>query len=563
MNRTPWRAPLLILMLLASLLVGCSSDDDPADPSGGGDQDTTAPVVVSISPASGQSGVDHDAPIVITFSEDMDPASADGQITLSAGAVTDLTWTTARILTVAHGAWDDGAAVTVTIGTGLADAAGNTLAAAHQTSFWVSTPDLVFLSSVPAAGAVDVNRSTPIALLFSAPMDQSSFAAAVTLTDELSNALAFTVHEDDDWMVITPEATLPAGTEIEVGVSTDAQDVGGRNLAAAVSFSFTTGIDVDTTPPTIIGFEPANGATVDASTSYLRITYSEPMRTDSAYPVRVNAELFLLAAEGEVEPIWSADRTTLTIALPTPLPAGLPMEMAFQGYQDAAGNAQSTATTWEATVAGTADYYPLSDGARFIYAEAASGGNVGDDTPLYDDNHLVYIQFEAAAGSVFHRTYYDAGFQVADSWDLMSRTATSMEILGFAEVDEGQTVTITFDSPLTWVPLPPAGTWTDATTATVPGEGTLDISVDGRFVSELDLPWADDGEDHPELFWKDVRLVVFEHILAVGEDTIEAGVDSLWLSPTVGIVKYGSAGEDYSSNEWWHEHGTLLPPTVR
>jgi hypothetical protein len=557
----PFLLFMLLLLLAVGLVAGCSDDDDDGITDPGDEPDTTAPQVLNVEPDDGETGIAVDAAIVITFSEDMDTGSADGQIALSSGTVTDVQWTDARTLTVAHDDWAEGATVTVTVGTGLSDEAGNALPEAYTFTFYVLSTDLVFIDSNPVDGAVDVNRSVVISLLFSAEMNETSFANATTLTDGEDNPIAFDVHEGQgSWMIVDPVADLPADEQITLNVSTDAQDMGGRNLAAPVSITFTTGQDVDTTPPTIVSFEPANGAEVDPETALFRVTFSEPVIPDDAMPVRVNAELFWIAEEGGAEPTLSPDGTVLTIPLPTPLPDGLPMEITFQGYRDQAGNPQETATTWTATVEGTADYYPLEDGRRFIYDEYEEGGTVGNDTPEWNWSGEGYIQFVAAGGGVFHRGWYDPDFTTVDDWDVMRQSGGALQYLGFHESDDGDELDIVFDDPIDYVTLPPAGTWTSTTTATIAGAGTITLVGEGRFVEELDLPWLPGDGDYPELFWKDVRLVILEHTISAGDDLMESGVDSLWLSPTVGLVRYATDLEDHMENEWSWEHGELVPP---
>ena len=560
MNRNQHSFLLLASLLTLFMIIGCSDDDDPTDPGGGGG-DTTAPLVVSIDPGAGETGVAVDEPIVITFNEDMDTATDDGQITVTPGGATGLTWTGARTLSVAHGTWDEGTAVTVDVGTGLADLAGNALAETVSATFYVESSDLVLLAASPADGAVDVNRSTTIALLFSATMDAATFGGAVELVDGGQNPLDFTASSSQgDWMLVDPDADLPADASITLTVSTDAQDMGGRNLATPVSVTFTTGQDTDTTAPTIVSFEPASGAEIDAGTTYIRATFSEPVDPLTANPVRVNAELFMLAVANDIEPTWSADGTVVTIALPTPLPAGLPLELAFADYQDRAGNVQNTTSTWTAVVQGTADYYPLIDGRQFVYDVVEAGGASGNAEPEWIDQDTNYIQFDAAGGAVFHRTWYDSDFTIGDDWEVMQQSGGFLQILGFRDTHEDGSDDINFDAPIDFVALPPAGTWTSSTTATLPGDGTMAITGEGRFVEQIDLPWLAGGEDHPEIFWKDVRLVLVEHTLSAGDDLVETGVDSLWLAPTVGVVQFGSSLEDLMDDTWEWEHGVLLPP---
>jgi hypothetical protein len=555
---------MLIALLSAGLLAGCSDDDSdgPVDP--GGEDDTTAPVVLSFDPTSGETGVSVDEPVVITFSEPMDPASADGEITLSTGAVTGLIWTDDRTASIDHADWTEGAEVTVTVGTGIADTAGNPLETSRSVTFYAASTDLIFLDSDPDDGAVDVNRSTVIALLFSAEMNLATFGDAVALTDEAQADLAFELHQGQGSMVIVdPDDDLPADETISLTIDQTVQDFAGRRLDGPVSVSFTTGQDVDTTAPTIVGFEPASGEEIDPGTTYIRITFSEGVDPDSITPRRISAAFSALVENQETGPAWSADYTELTVPLPAPLPAGLPMEVAFADYRDLAGNEQSATTTWTGTVAGTADYYPLEDGLQFEYDEYSAWGDVGNDTPVGEASYRTYLQYDAMGSGVYHRTWYDETYTSPDDWEIMQKSASALEYLGFGEVDGDETFEIVFDEPLTFVTLPPAGTWSGQADATVPDEGTMTLTGDGAFVSESDLPWLPGGEGHPELFWKDVRLVVIEHTIAAGTDLIESGVDSVWLAPTVGIVRFGAYNVDEMSGEWDYDAGTVAVPGIR
>lgn len=550
-----------LLLPLTWLLGGCSDDDDPVVPGDGGNGDTTVPQIMSLDPESNDVDIAVDHPITITFSEDMDPATANGAVSVTPGGVTDLTWSDARTLVVSHADWPEGTMVTLAVGPDLADVAGNPLAGTTTIHFYVMASDLVLVTTDPIDGATDVNRSAVIMLLFSSPMDRDSVASAVTVTADGGDPLTCSITTDDLWVRVAPQDPLPAGATITVDVSTDAQDWGGRNLATAASFTFTTGQDIDTTPPTITGIIPADGTTVGVDQSYLSVTFSEPVDPQTGAPIRVNAELFALAEEAGVSPVWSDNNTVWTVPLPNPLPAGLPMALVFDDYADVSGNVQTVETSWSATVEGTADYYPLVDGRQFIYFEYEEGGTIGESDPAWTDAGESYIQFDAQSGGVYHRAWYDAGFTTTGNWDVMQHTDSALEYLGFYDTGDSSTTDVTFAEPLTFVALPPSGTWSGSTSATIPGEGTLDVVGEGRFVQQMDLDWVPGGSGgSPALFWKDVRLVVIEHTLSAGTDLIETGVDSLWLAPTVGIVKYGNSTEDNSDDSWYRESGTLIPP---
>ncbi len=397
-------------------------------------------------------------------------------------------------------------------------------------------------------------------MLFSGSMDLNSLATATTVTNGAGGDLPFMLMDgEDDWVLLNPVVDLPADDEITVTVSTAAQDQGGRSLDQEATFAFTTGQDVDVTPPTVVSWEPANGATLDSGTTYFRMTFSEPMSIDTVEPVRINAAFAFLINAADNDVLWSENNTVMTVPLPTPLPAGLPIDVTFQNFADANGVVQDEAVNWSGVVAGEADYYPLVDERIYEYVELNASGPLGEDAD-YTGIGEMHIKFEAQSAGVFHRKWYDAGFVTSEDWDIMQKTGSALELLGFHETDDGDPFEVNFDTPLTFVALPPAGTWTDVTTATVGDMGTVSLEGNGEFVEQADLEWVSAGPESPAMFWKDVRLVVIEHRIFAGETTIETGIDSLWLAPTVGLVESATYNEDPDAGTWDWDHGVLMGP---
>ena len=77
---------IFTILAVAVWFAACSDDDSPTDP-GGGEPDTTPPEVVSTEPSNSETNVSVDDSVFVVFSEAMDPDSADGQVSLSPGAL--------------------------------------------------------------------------------------------------------------------------------------------------------------------------------------------------------------------------------------------------------------------------------------------------------------------------------------------------------------------------------------------------------------------------------------------------------------------------------------------
>lgn len=545
---------LLAALAVVALALGACSDSSttPED----NDTDTTAPLVASTTPSSGQVDVASYANITVTFNEAMDQASLTGQVTVSPGGAGAITWLTDRQASIANpGGWAEGVEVTVTVGTGAADLAGNHLASAHVFSFFVETSELTLLDTEPAEGATGVNRSAGIRLQFSHDVDQSSLAANTTIADAVTKATyPFTVVSggSNNWYTLDPTANLPAGANlvVTVGAAVAAAGNPSNTLGAAETLHFTTGVDVDTTPPTIVSFLPADGATgVAEDVGMLVITFSEAINPDSFEPMSWNVEFALLVMQSGSEPTWSAGNTVLTVALPA-LPPGLEMAASFGGFADASGNVQPTVYEWDAKVAGTADIYPMVDGLQQYWYGSWARGLAGETLPVENGGRYDYRQVEVQGNGDVRVVNYDTGgFLDPRRWDTYDRLASSIEWLGFADGGDMETPSeIMFDSPLKFLPLPMvAGSWTDNTTVTIPGEGTYTATLTAQVFARADLP-LDLKQAIPVMgyYYKGAWKVVRSMDVELGGEWFTTMSDTTWYSPTLGPV-YEITHEDFAA----------------
>ena len=213
--------PLYLILFLALLLglPACSDDEDSSSPP----TDNTAPFVLDLD-YDGQIGVAVDADIVITFSEPMDRSTADGAITLSSKEITGFVWDDDMTVHVEHTDWAEGIQVTLTVGTGLKDKAGNPLPQAWTSTFWTETTQALLVASIPADGETGVALNVQPMLRFTREMDLGSLETATTLSIVGGAAVPIREIHDmgDNWYRIEPTADLTELTDYNLAVTTDA-----------------------------------------------------------------------------------------------------------------------------------------------------------------------------------------------------------------------------------------------------------------------------------------------------------------------------------------------------
>ncbi len=529
-----------IALLLAAMLVLVScSDDDPASPPA---DDTTAPLVVGVAPSQGHVDVDLDADVTITFSEDMDPTSAPGQVTFSHGTVSDTEWSDARHLVVEHTAWPAGTEITVTVGTGVTDAAGNGLAQAFTWSFWTWTDEVLLQATSPDDDDTGVPINTQIWLQFSEPMNGATLPGAITVTSADKAVLSYTLNgsaNDTEW-TLTMDEDLPATTLITVAVTTAAQSGGGAPLAAAASFSFTTGAGADLTPPHLLSVDPASGTPIATDVAVVRLTFDEPILDTSLEPSLISGQFLYSLADQDNPGVWTENQTVFTIGLRTPLVPGAIFRVEFPSFADVHGNVNDDGFTWQVTVAGTAQHYPVRDG--WVQYYAGTFEETGDN-PMSGVVEAI-TKIEVKTGGEFWNWYHETYLRSVDKslpdfveYDRLQTTTSAILMLGFHELRDDVAVDSVFDPAVEWLRLPVAtGTWSGTSTLTQ-GAETLDVDFTGTVLPGTFAVTIPGVRDLMSQVWLGCRKVVLSHEVGDGITVFNAGTDTLWYAPGVGLVR--------------------------
>ncbi|MDO9172321.1 MAG: Ig-like domain-containing protein [bacterium] len=529
---------LLALLLGLALALASCSDDDPTDPA----TDTTAPLVVSVNPSQDDDDVSLDEELVIVFNEDMDPASADGSVTLSGCTVTDTDWTDARTLVVSHTDWPEGTEITATATVGLTDEAGNALATAFAWNFWTWTDEVLLLNTTPDDDAVGVPINTTVWLQFSQDMDAGTLPGAITVTspDKVAHAYTLDMLESDSECVLTFTDDLPASTLITVAVSTAAESGEGTPLTTAASFSFTTGTNADLTPPQLISIEPADGTSIGTDVSFFRMTFSEPIDDNSLNPAMISGQLMTAFTSTDQPGVWSENYTVITVGLRTPLIPGSIFRVEFVSFADVNGNVNDDGFEWQATVAGTAQFVPVIDGwAQYYqgYYQETNPTNFGSVEELQ--------LCEVKTGGEFwlwHNSYYQSDpskdFPEMTEYDRMKLTSSAVQFLGFHEMRDMEPSDVTFTPPIDWLRLPVVtSSWSG--TAAIDDSSQVDYTV-AVLAGTFELPYGNQPSkqsDGPPITWLGCRKVALHYEMGDGETVFSAGNDTLWYAPGTGLVR--------------------------
>ncbi len=528
------------------------------------DSDTTAPVLVSTVPIPGTTGLDVNQTITAVFSENLALASLNGNISISPGTVTDLILDGNEV-EIVHNPFAEGEEIAVTFAVGLTDTAGNHLAAPVVHNYWVATSEVTVVEHFPTDGTIDFPRNVPVSIKFNQDMNTLTLEAGITASVPDKADLEFSVstvssgtyelHFDED---------LPSETEVTVTIGTSCESPAGFTLAAPVVFSFQTSAVLDVTPPQIISFQPASGSTVSAYNSSLVITFDKPVNPESLQLLRADIVSMLTFQASEIGESWNEDNTVFTAAMATPLAPGTTMTLQFQDFEDHLGNINTTHPTWSITIEGDADFYPVDEDLVYIFDFNESGDRAKDYNPLN-----IYRNVWSSTDHFMHQRF-DSKSSEWNEWDNMIRTATTIDLDGFREYDEGIASDVTFDHALKFLnnPMTPES-WTDNIVVTT-GEGDMAVTFSAEVLpSVAEFPFEmsrskmalgrgilDNAKSFQvQIFFPECRTIIQQIEGSVDGSVEFTSMDTLVYCPGFGLIQENSLednqqyGERYSTSK--------------
>lgn len=295
-------------------LASCSQDDMDAALLGLSPTQLV-PLVLATSPENGQRGVDANGDVWVLFNQTMDPEKAQDAFRLASGSgqvFGSFRWEGQRMIFRPRESLSGVDEFTMTIGRSTESDQGVDLGDDVIVRFFI-TPDIArprFLSSTPAAGAVNVAAASNIRLIFSRQIDFSTAGAGIAVSP--SFLFTATQNPEKTEIILIPSNPLAPGT-YTVSVNQSLLDTNGSRLQNPTSFFFTVGADFAAPAITAANIGASalnNGVLVTGAerASPIVLTFSEPMD-----PVSTENAV-LLNPSAAVTRTWNGagDQLTLT-----------------------------------------------------------------------------------------------------------------------------------------------------------------------------------------------------------------------------------------------------------
>ncbi len=207
----------------------------------------------------------------------------------------------------------------------------------------------------PADGASDVALNTRVSATFSESMDPLTLTTTTFLVMKGATPVTGTVAPGPDGLTATfvPGADFPPSAALTARITVGAKTPAGHALTADYSWTFTTGVATDKSPPVVSSTTPENGATAVPINAKIAVTFSKPMD-----PVTVTATTFKLkqvdvAIDGTVT--YGDAGTTASFVPSSALPSNATLTATIAtGATALTGNALVAPYTWTFTTGATA-----------------------------------------------------------------------------------------------------------------------------------------------------------------------------------------------------------------
>ncbi|MEU7833686.1 LamG-like jellyroll fold domain-containing protein [Nonomuraea sp. NPDC049129] len=231
-------------------------------------------------------------------------------------------------------------------------------------------------STTPSNGQTGISVGSSIKAVFNEPVT----GAQIVVKDALGAEVAGNAAMDSAETTLTfiPGAPLTPGTAYTAKIS-EAKDYAGNPMAAAHSWSFTTG-GPDTDAPTVTAIEPGRDATNVPQSTTVKVTFNEVV-SEAQITVKDQSDV---AVQGTLAGGNGNGNTVWTFTPTSPLAAQTAYRVEVSGAKDPSGNLMAP-YTWSFTttaaapqpIPGLVAAYGMNEGAGTSVADSSGQNNTG------------------------------------------------------------------------------------------------------------------------------------------------------------------------------------------
>jgi len=270
--------------------------------------DTYPPHIISTTPANGSIDISIATKIAIQWNESMNRISAESAFSSTPKVSCEWSWSNFVQICKSVVLLQSSTKYTVTISTAAKDLAGNALPTPYlfyfTTKARIPVPPIITRTE-PPNNALNVPTNMSMTITFSEKMDKISTEGAISISPSIIGTFAW--NTTGEKLTLDPNMDLQAHTWYSITIGTNARSSYGLNLRTSYTFSFTTAVIQDITPPHVVSTYPAsNENNVDIETKIL-VIFSEPMN-ETATSAAVSISLGSITNKS-----WSNDSKILTI----------------------------------------------------------------------------------------------------------------------------------------------------------------------------------------------------------------------------------------------------------
>jgi len=443
--------------------------------------ETIPPTIISTTPGFAATNVPINQAMSITFSEAMASSSiTSASFTLRRGAAPIVSTVTYHGVTALLTPWEPLAyntEYTATLSTDAVDLAGNPIASAHEWRFTTQhSPDTTaptVVSTTPLAGVIDAEIDVHATITFSEAMAPATLNTNTLTMRRGTVPIPATVTYAGVVATLIPWEVLAYETEYTVTLSVGATDLAGNPLQSAHEWRFTTRVEPDTIPPTVVSTLPVDGANDVEIDQAVSVVFSEALN-----PATVTNASFTL--HQGATPVAAAVTYAGVTAVLTPS-APLQYETTYSvalgtTIADPSGNQLVHANTFEFTTRIAPDIIP-----PHLVSASPSAGATGAAT---DAGVVITFSEAMAPASVTTSSILviDAGLSPVPGSVSLDATGTVATFLPAADFARGATFSVALSTALTDLagnPLNEASEWLFTTAA---GPAPVSLQTAGDYI---------------------------------------------------------------------------------